>query len=479
MLSVTRTQPLFRQVAADTLQARKNFGIGVRKLSWPSTRHRQRLVILGSGWGGYGLLRGVDRSRWDVVVISPNTYFNFTPLLAGCAVGTLEFRCAIEPVRRYSPEITYYQAWCDEIDFKQKTLKCMPATQPVAKSTTGIESQVETSAQFSIPYDKLVIAVGAYSQTFDVPGVKEHAHFLKDARDARRIRSRILECFEQANQPFLSDIERRNLLNFCIVGGGPTGVEFSAELHDLLHTDIQRHYPRSLARLAKITLYDVAPNILGTFDQSLRKYTEKTLAREGLRILTSHHVEKVEAGKMWVKEQGEVPFGMLVWSTGLAPNPLIKSIRGVEKHPQTSSLITDDHLNVIMEDGTPNPDVWTIGDAGTIKESPLPATAQVANQKAKYLVKKLNKLSKDQEHTVPFEFHNQGSLAYIGNWKAIYDRPNPDGTEEGFMTKETGRVAWLLWRSAYFTMTLSWRNKILVPAYWFLNWIFGRDLTRF
>lgn len=107
----------------------------------------------------------------------------------------------------------------------------------------------------------------------------------------------------------------------------------------------------------------------------------------------------------------------------------------------------------------------------------------MANQKAKYLVKKLNKIVKDQKHTKPFEFHNQGSLAYIGNWlvlrhliysvhdsmgrhrRAIYDRSNA----ESIQTKESGRFAWLLWRSAYFTMTLSLRNKILVPTYWFMN----------
>jgi len=89
----------------------------------------------------------------------------------------------------------------------------------------------------------------------------------------------------------------------------------------------------------------------------------------------------------------------------------------------------------------PDPDVWAIGDAGIIQDQRLPATAQVANQKAKYIVKKLNKIVKDQVSPKPFEFHNQGSLAYIGNWKAIYDR---SGVENGWITKESGRLAWLL-----------------------------------
>ncbi|KAF5373261.1 hypothetical protein D9615_007477 [Tricholomella constricta] len=351
----------------------------------------------------------------------------------------------VTPPTMHRPPMTY--AGCRQ----------MPATPPIPlrsePTTTRLDPRLDTipvgNTPFPIRYDKLVIAVGAYSQTFNVPGVKENAHFLKDVKDARKIRSRILECFEQANQPTVSDVEKRKLLNFCIVGGGPTGVEFAAELHDLLHSDIAKHYP-ALARLSKINLYDVAPQILGSFDNSLVK--------------------------MFVEEQGEVPFGLLVWSTGLAPNPLIESITEAKKHERTIGLLTDEHLNVINNDGTKDEDVWVIGDCGIIDGEPLPATAQVASQKGKYLAHKLNKIVKDESAPKPFEFKNFGSLAYIGNWKAIYDRP---GVEEGFMTKESGRVAWLLWRSAYFTMTLSWKNKILVPFYWFLNWIFGRDLTRF
>ncbi|EGO01244.1 NDE1, mitochondrial external NADH dehydrogenase [Serpula lacrymans var. lacrymans S7.3] len=455
-----------------------------RLFSSSAIRSKQRLVILGSGWGGYEVLRGVDKKRWNVTMLSPTNAFNFTPLLASCAVGTLEFRCAIEPVRKFSPQVAAYQAWCDAIDFEQKTLKCMPATPPLSfeKSSAPMVGNTTTETQFpgtgtpfTLRYDKLVISVGAYSQTFNVPGVKEYAHFLKDVRDARSIRTRIIECFEQANQPIISDVERRRLLNFCIVGGGPTGVEFAAELHDLLHAEIEKHYP-SLARMAKITLYDVAPNILGNFDKSLGVYAVDKFQRDGISIKTRHHVERVEKDKMFVKEQGEVPFGLLVWSTGLAPNPLIQSIKEVSKDEKTQSLLTDEQLNVIKQDGTPDPNVWAIGDASVIPNARLPATAQVANQKAKYLVKKLNKIVKDQEHTKPFEFLDLGSMAYLGDWKAIYDR---SGADTGIKTKESGRLAWLLWRSAYFTMTLSLRNKILVPMYWFMNWIFGRDLTRF
>ncbi|CCM05611.1 uncharacterized protein FIBRA_07840 [Fibroporia radiculosa] len=453
---------------------------GTRNFGASAIRQEQHLVILGSGWGGYELLRSIDKKRWNVTVVSPTNYFNFTPLLASCAVGTLEFRSAVEPVRRYTPQVHAYQAWCDSIDFKHKTLTCMPATPPLsfhpgatpspspnADPSTIVHSPPgegsPATEKFTLRYDRLVISVGAYNRTFNVPGVKEHGHFLKDIRDARAIRSRIIECFEQANQPTITDDDRRKLLHFCIVGGGPTGVEFAAELHDLLHTEVKRHYP-SLARLARISLYDVAPHILGSFDVGLQEWATKKFTREGIRILTQHHVERVEAGKMYVKEQGEVYFGLLVWSTGLAPNPLIQSITEAEKDTRTASLITDEHLNVVMKDtGKPDPDVWAVGDAAIIKDNPLPATAQVANQKARYLRKKLNLIARDKPAIVPFHFHNAGSLAYLGDWQAVYDRTH---AESGPKTKETGRLAWLLWRSAYFTMTLSVKNKILVPVYW-------------
>ncbi|EJD00157.1 FAD/NAD-binding domain-containing protein [Fomitiporia mediterranea MF3/22] len=487
-----------RPVLSTRLPARAAHKLQARAFSASSTRGKERLVILGSGWGGYEVLRGVDRKRWDVTMISASSYFNFTPLLASCAVGTLEFRCAVEPVRRYAPEATTYNAWCDKIDFKQKTLTCVPAT-PLPSyferpqqtptsvsevSTTPPKLRLATQAQtiavkprkeFTILYDKLVIAVGCYAQTFGVPGVKEYGYFLKDVRDARAIRSRVLECFEEASQPTLSDIDRRNLLNFCIVGAGPTGVEFAAELHDLLKSDIRKYYGEKLTRLARINLYDVADRMLGGFEEGLAKYAERKFARDGINIRLRHHVERVEDGVLHVKEQGEVPFGMLVWSTGLAPNPLIQSIAEIEKDGKTGSLLTDNHLRVIKKDGSISENIWAIGDCAIIQDELLPATAQVASQKAKYVTRVLNRLVRDRPTEEPFQFRNRGSLAYLGDWKALYDRSK---VETGPKGSETGRLAWLLWRSAYFTQTLSIRNKITVPYYWFLNWIFGRDITR-
>lgn len=439
--------------------------VRARHFSSSSASLKERLAILGSGWGGYRVLQSIDKRRYDVTVISPAGYFNFTPLLAGAAVGTLEYRCATESVRAYGRDVVFHEAWADDIDLTRKQLVCTPSTAPIGPSHEGNDN-------FTVSFDKLVIAVGAYAQTFGVPGVKEHGTFLKTVTDARNIRQKVLERFEQASQPTLTDVERKGLLHFAIVGGGPTGIEFAAELHDLLVTDMPRYYP-NVAKFASITVYEVSERILAAFDQELQDYAAKRFQREGITIRSQHHVEKVEAGKLFVKERGEVPFGLLVWSTGLALNPLVEAMKGVSKTKK--ALLTDGKLHLLDADGKPMPDVWAIGDCAMVNDvAPLPATAQVANQKAGYVTKTLNSLARGSTPTDQvFEFKSKGNLAYLGDWKALYDRTSSGGD------KTSGGAAFLLWRSAYFATTLSIRNKIMVPFFWFMNWAFGRDVTRF
>jgi NADH dehydrogenase FAD-containing subunit len=227
---------------------------------------------------------------------------------------------------------------------------------------------------FELQYDKLVIAVGAYSQTFGTPGVKEHAYFLKDIRDAANIRQRILECYELAAQPTVSDVERKGLLNFVIVGGGPTGVEFAGELHDFIRGDLHRAYP-ALRPFARISIYDVGKTILSSFDESLSKYATEKYNREGIDIKTEHHVTAVHEGHIDIKEEGKVPHGMVVWSTGLAPNSFVESITDLEHDEKTKSIIVDGEFRAKSVDGTSNEDVFVIGDCSSLKEK-LPATAQ-------------------------------------------------------------------------------------------------------
>lgn len=147
--------------------------------------------MLGSGWAGYTIARALDPRKYQTVVVSPRSYFAFTPLLASTAVGTLEFRTALEPIRTKRTNISYFQGWADSVDFKNKKITIEEAVEDRSASLALVEArhagetkaerhkrqadEVEKGTRFHLTYDKLAISVGCYSQTFGTPGVKEHA----------------------------------------------------------------------------------------------------------------------------------------------------------------------------------------------------------------------------------------------------------------------------------------------------------------
>lgn len=446
---------------------------------------RERVVVLGSGWAGYTLARDLDSRKFQTIIVSPRSYFVFTPLLASTSVGTLEYRTAMEPVRSRRSKSEYFQGWADSVDIEKKTLVIEEAADDPGQSQARVQGQhgmanatdkAEENAKgqlFSMTYDKLIVTVGCYSQTFGTKGVKEHAYFLKDVGDARKIRNRLLSCFEIAALPTTSEQMKKDLLNIAVVGGGPTGCEFSAELHDLVNEEMKRIYP-DLVQYARVTVYDVAPTVLSMFDEKLAQYAMKTFSRQGINIQTSHHVEELRRGSpgqangntetddsttcytVKLKEEGEIGVGMVVWSTGLMTNPFVSNALAgkVKQHEKSGGILTDDRLQVKRPDDSILDDVYALGDCAVLEGTSYPATAQVASQKAQWLAKRLNR---GDLAARGFTYKDLGVMAYIGNWNAILQSSGGD---------VSGRVAWFIWRGAYLAKSVSIRNKILIPVYW-------------
>ncbi|OAA48146.1 Pyridine nucleotide-disulfide oxidoreductase, FAD/NAD(P)-binding domain protein [Beauveria brongniartii RCEF 3172] len=449
---------------------------------------KERVVILGSGWAGYGLAQTIKASKASRVLISPRSHFVFTPLLASTTVGTLEFRATVEPVRRLGLD-EFHQAWASDIDFANKTIRLEANTMSeAAGSKTSTLRGPEKGPEFDISYDKLVIAVGCYSQTFGTEGVAQYASFLRDVGDARAIRLKVLTAFEKADLPSTTDAERGELLNFAIVGGGPTGIEFAAELHDLVHEDLAKLYP-SLMKFVQVTVYDIAPKVLPMFDQTLANYAMDLFHRQGIQVKTEHSLQSIrrEGDMLKLRIKGhdaEVGAGLLVWSTGLMQNPLVaklleQDIPGlgrIVKDARTGGIMTDGHMRVLTGpeeaggDGPrkPLPDVYAIGDCAVQEEHRLPATAQVASQQATWLGKRIN--NGDMDTAAEFKFRNWGAMAYLGSKRAIHQN-GADGLK--------GWPAWILWRTAYLTKSMSWRNKFKIPLQWLITALFGRDISRF
>ncbi len=408
--------------------------------------YKPNLVILGTGFAAFSLLKNIDTNSYTTHVVSPRNHFLFTPLLPSTTVGTIEFRSIIEPIRTARMGIEYYQALCSGIDTTAQEVHC--------------ENAID-SKQFNLNYDYLVIAVGTVNNTFDVPGVKEHALFLKELSDARRIRQRIIENFERASIPNQSHEERRRLLHSVIVGGGPTGIEFAAELHDFVYQDIRRWFPHVVEDVS-ITIVEAGQQILNSFDSVLRDYTRKFFARQKIDVKTGTAVERVTEKGITLSDGAELACGLVVWSTGIGPSPLVQALSFPKN--QSMRILTDQYLRVR---GVPR--VYALGDCATTSDTNLPATSQVAQQEGRYLARSLNRIARGRR-IIPFSYRHYGMLAYIGSNRALADLERVKG--HGFST-------WLFWRSTYLTKLVSWKNKMLVVFDWLKTSVFGRDISRF
>ncbi|WAR01358.1 NDH-like protein [Mya arenaria] len=380
---------------------------------------RKRLIILGTGWGSFSVLKQVDKSKYDVIVVSPRNHFLFTPLLCSTTVGTLEFRSIVEPVRNtvFRQTDHFHLSRATGIDFINRVLH--------------VESVLKSGAKYDLMYDKLVIGVGSLSNTFNTPGVKENAFFLKEVADARRIRNKILSNFELATQPSVTPEESERLLHIVIVGGGPTGVEFGAEVYDFVQQDVSR-----LFKAKK--------------DGNPMKFSARSMLAS----------ETVHEDHVHLKSGEKIPCGLVVWSTGLAPRDFVREM-DIPKN-ERGQILTDRNLRVL---GDPSGNAFAIGDCADIKDLTLPCTAQVAERQGKYLAQHLNTGS-----TNKFSFTSAGMLAYIGGYDGLTDVPQ---------TKLRGFPSWFLWRSAYLTKLGSWRLRMQVPLDWTKTLLFGRDVSRF
>jgi NADH:ubiquinone reductase (non-electrogenic) len=410
-----------------------------------SASPKPRLVVLGTGFGAFNLVKNL-KDDFDIIVVSPRNHFLFTPLLPSTTVGTIEFRSIIEPIRHAREDVRYYHAEALELETSNKKLKCR-----------GVTDQHE----FEIGCDVLVIAVGAVSNTFGVPGVAEHAMFLKELHDARELRQRIIRRFEQANLPGVSAEERQRLLHFIICGGGPTGVEFAAELNDFMLEDLQKAYPH-LVPEARITLVEAMKEILGTFDEKLRRYATELFTRQRISVLTDSPVTMVDATTVYLKDGSELKYGLLLWSTGNGPTKFIERINLPKDN--RARIIIDNFFRVKGFEA-----IYALGDCTIIEGNPIPATSQVAQQQGKYLGKALTQRARN-ESVQPFKYKHLGMLAYIGNNKALADLEDVKGR---------GWATWLFWRSAYLTKIVSLRNKFSIAVDWTKAMVFGRDISQF
>lgn len=328
-------------------------------------KKKPKLVILGGGWGSVALLKELNPEDYHVTVVSPANYFLFTPMLPSATVGTLELRSLVEPIRRILSRVKghFIRGKAEDVCFSERLVEV---------------SQTDASGNltsFYVPYDKLVIAVGSQTNPHGVKGL-EYCYFLKDINDARKVRNQVIANLELACLPTTSDEERRRLLSFVVSGGGPTGVEFAAELYDLLNEDLTHHFPKLLRNEISVHVIQSRGHILNTYDEAVSKYAEERFARDNINVLTNSRVSEVRKDSIVFTQRGkdgesvikELPMGFCLWSTGVSQTDFCHRLAAKLGDQQNNrhALETDTHLRLI---GAPLGDVYAIGDSSTVQNN--------------------------------------------------------------------------------------------------------------
>ncbi len=524
-LCQTRPYPIF--VAEKVAEITEGIvGSVLKKMNddkrYPKSGKKEKVVVLGTGWGAASFVKDIDTDLYDVTVVSPRNYFLFTPMLAGASVGSVEYRSITEPFREINLKVDYLEGTATSIDPVSKVVTC----ESVICDGNSCDIQ-----DFSIGYDKLVMTIGAQTNTFGIPGVREHCNFLKQVEDARKIRTAIVNCFERAHLPGLSEEEKVSTLTFAVIGAGPTGFEFAAELRDFIEQDGPKYYP-TLLKYVRIKVIEASSTVLAPFVKELQDEAIAQMNRQfqisdqGVRRLLSSQfdlvemlldssVKEVAEKKIYLNNGKELEYGIAVWAAGNGPLPLtlnlIKDLGEEQaKHQNVARgrIATDPWMRARGSQGS----IISLGDCSCIIDGPsgpLPATAQVAAQQGEYVAYIMNKeydmsstapiegqtlpptrnpqterslseiipslVTVSRNYAKPFQFLNLGILAYTGSNTALAQIPPAPGAAP---IKGSGKVGNALWRSVYLCKQVSVRNRVLVLNDWMKRTVFGRDITR-
>jgi len=403
--------------------------------SSPSTE-RPHVVIVGAGFAGLEAAKALRDAPVRVTLVDRNNYHKFQPLLYEVAMAGLEPDDIAHNVRNI------FQG-NETVHFRLGTVTDIdPALQ-----------QVHLHGSEPLPYDHLILAAGAVSTDFGIPGVEEHAYPLKNVPDAVNLRNRVLRQFERYDRQ--REATGEGALTFVIVGGGPTGVEMAGafvELFDTLNNDFSEFDTREQARCILLEMED---HLLPPYKRPQQTYTRRVLEARGVDVRTGTAVERVEADRVFLSGGHTIPTQTLVWAAGVKASP-VASMLGTEQ-------AWDDRVIVNPDLSVPeHPTVYAVGDMAAIEgeDGYEPQLAQVAIQSGRHAAKQIQRDLRNGTRE-SFEYWDLGQMATIGRNAAVAEFAG------GISFK--GFFAWFLWVVIHIAKLVGFRNRLSA----FVNWAYN------
>jgi NADH dehydrogenase len=405
---------------------------------------RHRVVVVGAGFGGLAVAKGLAGSPVDVVVVDANNFHTFQPLLYQLATAGLDADDIAHPVRGIV-------ARHRNVDVRMGRVTRLDLD----------ARRVDLAEGPSIGYDTLVLAAGAVTNTYGIPGVAEHGFGLKSIRDALSLRAHVLSQFERAAvAPELID---DGALTVVIGGGGPTGVELAGGLTELFERVLAKDFPTVDVRRARVVLVEPTDRLLGSFRPSLSASARRALGRRGVEVVLGVGVASADEKSVRLTDGTEIPAATLVWTAGVTASPLAAELArqlGEDALTRGARVVVEPDLSL-----PGHPEVCVIGDlaAATGPDGELlPQVAPVAMQAGALVADNLLRRLEGVE-TESFRYVDKGSMATIGRHAAVAQLPG------GIRLR--GTVGWLSWLALHLIMLVGFRNRVNVLVNWAWNYL--------
>jgi NADH dehydrogenase len=401
-----------------------------RNMSLPSSA--PRVVVIGSGFGGLSAARRLARAPVRVTLVDRLNHHVFQPLLYQVATAALSPGDIASPIR-----------WILSNQANTEVLMAEVVSIDLAAKKVMLD-------RGELPYDFLIVAAGATDAYFGHSEWKRDAPGLKTIADALDIRRRVLTAFEAAEREE-DPARQKRLLNFVIVGGGPTGVELAGALAEIARQTLRHDFRRIRPETAHVVLVEAGPKILATFPDDLRQSARTALDRLDVDVRESTRVTGIEKGRVQTSA-GEIEAETVIWAAGVQASPLGKTM-GVPLD-RAGRVIVQSDLTVAG-----HPEVFVVGDLAAFTAENgtlLPGVAQVAMQEASHAASNVGRAVAGQPYA-PFHYRNYGNMATIGRGAAIADLGK---------VHLSGFIGWLVWLFVHIRSLVGFRNRVVVFGEW-------------
>jgi len=392
------------------------------------------MVIIGGGFAGLKLAKSLKKSDFQIVLIDKNNYHQFQPLFYQVATAGLEPSAISFPLRKAFQNQ-------QNVHFRIASLEKVDAQNQQILTDIG-----------QLTYDYLVLAIGADTNYFGNQNIKRNAIPMKSLGEAIDLRNTILTNFEQA----LNETEEKaidSLLNFVIVGGGPTGTELAGALAEMKNYILPKDYPELDFSRMKIYLLEAASKVLNGYSEVSSTKGKKYLEQLGVQVMTDTFVKDYDGKSVLLADGKTIATNTLIWAAGIKGNPVHGL--GTDIITRGGRLKVNQHS--LVENQTT---IYALGDIALMSTEKYknghPQVAQVAIQQADLLAKNLKRREKC-EPLKAFKYFDKGSLATVGRNLAIADLP--------FVSFQ-GFFAWVLWLFVHLMAILGVKNRLFV----FINW---------